>query len=647
MSTEITITLPDGSQKQAPVGISGLEIASMIGAGLAKAAIAFSVNGEQRDLSDTVSQDADISIFTIDTDEGLEIMRHTVAAQVLARAIKNLYPSAKLAIGPTIENGFYYDFLSEETVSIDDLPKIEKEMEKIVASKSEILKTVHSKQDAVKSFADINEEYKVKIIEDSDQEDNFQLYNQGDSGFIDLCRGPHLPSLERVGAFKLTKIAGAYWKGDSKNEMLSRIYGTAWKNEKDLKKHLNLLEEAAKRDHRKLAKEMDLFHLQEEAPGMVFWHPKGWSIYVALQNYMRTKQMAHDYQEINTPLVVDRKLWEASGHWDKYRENMFITEIDEEHANEKRVNALKPMNCPCHVQVYNQGLKSYRDLPVRFTEFGSCHRYEASGTMHGLMRVRGFTQDDGHIFCTEDQIESETADFISLLSNIYTELGFESFDIKLSTRPETRVGSDEVWDKAEQALEAAIKKLDIPYTTEDGEGAFYGPKLDFVLTDAIGREWQCGTFQADFNLPERLEAEYVGEDGSKHRPVMMHRAILGSFERFIGILIENYSGKLPLWLAPTQLSILTVTEEVNDYASGLKEKFESLNLRVELDSRNEKIGYKIREHSKAKVPLMAVIGKEEMSANNVSIRNLRENETNTYSIEDALALLSRDSVIPS
>ena len=647
MSTEITITLPDGSQKQAPVGISGLEIASMIGAGLAKAAIAFSVNGEQRDLSDTVSQDADISIFTIDTDEGLEIMRHTVAAQVLARAIKNLYPSAKLAIGPTIENGFYYDFLSEETVSIDDLPKIEKEMEKIVASKSEILKTVHSKQDAVKSFADINEEYKVKIIEDSDQEDNFQLYNQGDSGFIDLCRGPHLPSLEKVGAFKLTKIAGAYWKGDSKNEMLSRIYGTAWKNEKDLKKHLNLLEEAAKRDHRKLAKEMDLFHLQEEAPGMVFWHPKGWSIYVALQNYMRTKQMAHDYQEINTPLVVDRKLWEASGHWDKYRENMFITEIDEEHANEKRVNALKPMNCPCHVQVYNQGLKSYRDLPVRFTEFGSCHRYEASGTMHGLMRVRGFTQDDGHIFCTEDQIESETADFISLLSNIYTELGFESFDIKLSTRPETRVGSDEVWDKAEQALEAAIKKLDIPYTTEDGEGAFYGPKLDFVLTDAIGREWQCGTFQADFNLPERLEAEYVGEDGSKHRPVMMHRAILGSFERFIGILIENYSGKLPLWLAPTQLSILTVTEEVNDYASGLKEKFESLNLRVELDSRNEKIGYKIREHSKAKVPLMAVIGKEEMSANNVSIRNLRENETNTYSIEDALALLSRDSVIPS
>ena len=526
MSKEITITLPDGSQKQAPVGISGFEIANMIGAGLAKAAVAFSVNGELKDLSDVVSQDADISIFTLDSDEGLEIMRHTVAAQVLARAIKNLYPKAKLAIGPTIENGFYYDFLSDERVSIEDLPKIEKEMEKIVAEKSDITKTIHSKKEAIKNFANIKEDYKVKIIEDSEQEDNFQLYNQGDTGFIDLCRGPHLPSLDKVGAFKLTKIAGAYWKGDSQNEMLSRIYGTAWKNEKDLKKYLTLLEEAEKRDHRKLAKEMDLFHLQEEAPGMVFWHAKGWSIYVALQNYIRNKQIANGYEEINTPLVVDRKLWEASGHWDKYRENMFITEIDEEHANEKRVNALKPMNCPCHVQVYNQGLKSYKDLPVRLAEFGSCHRYEASGTMHGLMRVRGFTQDDGHIFCTEDQIESETADFISLLSEIYTELGFESFDIKLSTRPETRVGSDEVWDKAETALENAIKKLDIPYTVEAGDGAFYGPKLDFVLTDAIGREWQCGTFQADFNLPDRLDAEYIGEDGAKHQPVMMHRAIL-------------------------------------------------------------------------------------------------------------------------
>jgi threonyl-tRNA synthetase len=647
MTKEITITLPDGSQKQAQAGITGLEIASMIGAGLAKAAIAFEVNGEQRDLSDAVSEDSSISIFTIDSKEGLEIMRHTVAAQVLARAIKNLYPSAKLAIGPTIDDGFYYDFLSDKTVSIDDLPKIEKEMEKIIASNSIINKTIHSKEDVMSAFSAIDEPYKVKIIEDSTQDSNFQIYNQGDTGFIDLCRGPHLPSLEKVGAFKLTKISGAYWKGDASNEMLTRIYGTAWKNEKELNKYLALLEEAGKRDHRKLAKEMDLFHFQEEAPGMVFWHPKGWSIYLALQNYMRKKQAANGYDEINTPLVVDRKLWEASGHWDKYRENMFITEIDEEHANEKRVNALKPMNCPCHVQVYNYGLKSYRDLPVRLAEFGSCHRYEASGTMHGLMRVRGFTQDDGHIFCTEDQIESETASFISLLSTIYADLGFNSFDIKLSTRPEVRVGSDEVWDKAENALKSAITKLDLPYSIEEGGGAFYGPKLDFVLTDAIGREWQCGTFQADFNLPERLDAEYVGEDGSKHRPVMMHRAILGSFERFLGVLIENYSGKLPLWLAPTQIVFMTVTDEVADYASKLKGRCDALNLRAELDLRNEKIGYKIREHSNAKVPLMAVIGKEEMGSNTVSIRNLSENQTNNYSIEEALTLLVDSSALPS
>ena len=647
MTKEITITLPDGSQKQAQAGITGLEIASMIGAGLAKAAIAFEVNGEQRDLSDAVSEDSSISIFTIDSKEGLEIMRHTVAAQVLARAIKNLYPSAKLAIGPTIDDGFYYDFLNDKTVSIDDLPKIEKEMEKIIASNSIINKTIHSKEEAMSAFAAIDEPYKVEIIEDSTQDSNFQIYNQGDTGFIDLCRGPHLPSLEKVGAFKLTKISGAYWKGDASNEMLTRIYGTAWKNEKELNKYLALLEEAGKRDHRKLAKEMDLFHFQEEAPGMVFWHPKGWSIYLALQNYMRKKQAANGYDEINTPLVVDRKLWEASGHWDKYRENMFITEIDEEHANEKRVNALKPMNCPCHVQVYNHGLKSYRDLPVRLAEFGSCHRYEASGTMHGLMRVRGFTQDDGHIFCTEDQIESETASFISLLSTIYADLGFNSFDIKLSTRPEVRVGSDEVWDKAENALKSAITKLDLPYSIEEGGGAFYGPKLDFVLTDAIGREWQCGTFQADFNLPERLDAEYVGEDGSKHRPVMMHRAILGSFERFLGVLIENYSGKLPLWLAPTQIVFMTVTDEVADYASKLKGRCDALNLRAELDLRNEKIGYKIREHSNAKVPLMAVIGKEEMGSNTVSIRNLSANQTNNYSIEEALTLLVDSSALPS
>ena len=642
----MNITLPDGSIRELAQGSTGLDLANDIGPGLAKAAVAVVVNGSQMDLCDPIETDSEVSIITINSNDGLEIMRHTLTAQVLARAIKNLYPTAKLAIGPTIEDGFYYDFATETAISSDDLPKIENEMRNIIASGDLINKSLNTKKDAIKAFKSKKEEYKIAIINESEQADDFQIYQQGDSDFIDLCRGPHLPSLEHIGAFKLTKVAGAYWRGKSENEMLTRIYGTAWNNDKDLAAYLNRMEEAEKRDHRKLGKEMDLFHFQDEAPGMVFWHPNGWTIYRELQNFVRKRLVDNGYVEINTPQVIDRKLWEASGHWDKYRENMFITEIDEEHANEKRVNALKPMNCPCHVQVYNQGLKSYKDLPVRLAEFGSCHRYEAAGTMHGLMRVRGFTQDDGHIFCTEDQIESETADFISLLSEIYTELGFESFDIKLSTRPETRVGSDEVWDKAETALENAIKKLDIPYTVEAGDGAFYGPKLDFVLTDAIGREWQCGTFQADFNLPDRLDAEYIGEDGAKHQPVMMHRAILGSFERFIGILIENYSGKLPLWLAPTQLSILTVTEEVNEYAMSLKEKFDVINLRVELDNRNEKIGYKIREHSNAKVPLMAVIGKEEMSAKTVSIRNLRENKTNTYTIDEAIKLLETESHSP-
>ena len=550
----MNITLPDGSIRELKKGSTGLDLANDIGPGLAKAAIAVVVNGSQRDLCDPINDDSTVSILTIDSNEGLEIMRHTLTAQVLARAIKNLYPDSKLAIGPTIDDGFYYDFLTEKAVSSDDLPKIENEMRNIIASGDLINKSLNTKKEAIKLFKSKQENYKVDIINDSDQEDNFQIYQQGESDFIDLCKGPHLPNLKHIGAFKLTKIAGAYWRGDSDNEMLTRIYGTAWKSDKELNAYLHRLEEAEKRDHRKLAKEMNLFHFQEEAPGMVFWHPNGWTIYRALEDYMRDK-LSGSYQEIKTPQVVDRKLWEASGHWDKYRENMFITEIDEEHANEKRVNALKPMNCPCHVQVYNQGLKSYRDLPLRLAEFGSCHRYEASGTMHGLMRVRGFTQDDGHIFCTEAQIESETAIFIKLLSSIYKDLGFEEFSIKLSTRPEVRVGSDEVWDKAEAALENAITKLNLPFTIDEGDGAFYGPKLDFVLTDAIGREWQCGTFQADFNLPDRLDAEYIGEDGSKHHPVMIHRAILGSFERFIGVLIENYSGRLPLWLAPRQVVI--------------------------------------------------------------------------------------------
>ena len=642
----MNITLPDGSIRELEKGSTGLDLANDIGPGLAKAAIAVVVDGSQRDLCDPITDDSKVSIVTIDSNEGLEIMRHTLTAQVLARAIKNLYPNSKLAIGPTIEDGFYYDFLTEKAISSDDLPKIENEMRNIIASGDPISKSLNTKKEAIKIFKAKQEDYKVDIINDSDQEDNFQIYQQGESDFIDLCRGPHLPNLKQIGAFKLTKVAGAYWRGNSDNEMLTRIYGTAWKSDKELNAYLHRLEEAEKRDHRKLAKEMDLFHFQEEAPGMVFWHPNGWTIYRALEDYMRDR-LADSYQEIKTPQVVDRKLWEASGHWDKYRENMFITEIDEEHANEKRVNALKPMNCPCHVQVYNQGLKSYRDLPLRLAEFGSCHRYEASGTMHGLMRVRGFTQDDGHIFCTEAQIESETAIFIKLLSSIYKDLGFEEFSIKLSTRPEVRVGSDEVWDKAEAALENAITKLNLPFTLEEGDGAFYGPKLDFVLTDAIGREWQCGTFQADFNLPDRLEAEYIGEDGSKHHPVMIHRAILGSFERFIGVLIENYSGRLPLWLAPRQVVIASIISDVDSYVDEVAELLKAQGVRVETDKRNEKISYKVREHSAAKVPVIMVIGKKEAEERSLSVRRLGSDKNISYNLETIVDEISNESKSPS
>ena len=643
----MNITLPDGSVRTLETGSNGLDLANDIGPGLAKAAIAVSVNGIQKDLCDPINEDSEVSIITIDSDEGLEIMRHTLTAQVLARAVKNLYPDAKLAIGPTINDGFYYDFEFVKSITPEDLDKIEKEMQKIINSKSAITKKLHSKEDVLKVFSSIGESYKESIINESDQEDNFQLYYQDDDAFVDLCRGPHLPNFKHIGAFKLTKLAGAYWKGDSKNKMLTRIYGTAWKNEKDLNAYLHSIEEAEKRDHRKIGKEMNLFHFQEEAPGMVFWHPNGWTVYRLLQNFMRDKLQSFDYQEINTPLVVDRKLWEASGHWDKYRENMFITEIDEEHANEKRTNALKPMNCPCHVQVYNQGLKSYRDLPVRYAEFGSCHRYEASGTMHGLLRVRGFTQDDGHIFCTEEQIETETKLFIELLSSTYKDLGFKKFDIKLSTRPETRVGSDEVWDKAESALEAAIQKLDLPYEIEEGDGAFYGPKLDFVLTDAIGREWQCGTFQADFNLPERLDAEYVGEDGKKHIPVMIHRAVLGSFERFIGVLIENYSGKLPFWLSPIQVIVATIISDVDDYAAEISNALEETGIRCDLDLRNEKISYKVREHSSKKVPIILVIGKNEKNDRTVSIRRIGSNDTEVLDFKIALKQINEDNNILS
>ena len=641
----MNITLPDKSVRELPEGSTGYDLAKDIGPGLAKSAVAVIIDGEKKDLCDVLPENSEVSIITIDSDDGLEIMRHTLTAQVLAKALKNLYPDSHLAIGPTIDDGFYYDVETKKSISVDDLSNIEKEMQNIVKSKSSITKKLFSKKDALKVFKNLKEPYKESIISESDQKEDFQLYYQDNDNFVDLCRGPHLPSLSFIGSFKLTKISGAYWKGDSKNKMLTRIYGTAWNTEKELNNHLTAIDEAEKRDHRKLGKEMDLFHFQEEAPGMVFWHPYGWTIYRQLQNYVRERLEENDYLEINTPQVVDRKLWEASGHWDKYRENMFITEIDEEHANEKRVNALKPMNCPCHVQIYNQGIKSYRDLPLRYAEFGSCHRYEPSGTMHGLMRVRGFTQDDGHIFCTEEQIESETANFIKLLSRVYSDLGFKSFDIKFSTRPEVRVGSDEVWDKAETALESAIKKLGHPYEVVEGDGAFYGPKLDFVLTDAIGRDWQCGTFQADFNLPERLDAEFVGDDGKKHHPVMIHRAVLGSFERFIGILIENYSGKLPLWLAPQQVVVATIVSEADEYAEEIILKLKDKGIRCEADLRNEKISYKVREHSLRKVPIIFAIGKKEIEENTVSVRRIGTKDSVTKSLAEVVEEIAKENSI--
>ena len=643
----IVVNLPDGSGKDLPKDSNGNDLAALIGSGLAKDAVAMSVNGEQRDLSDTLTDGDNVSIITIKSDEGLEIMRHTLTAQVLAQAVKNIYPKSKLAIGPTIEDGFYYDFLFEKPISSEELPKIEEEMRKIISNKSEINKTLYDKKDAISKFKNLDEGFKASIIEEAEQKKDFQIYEQKENVFIDLCRGPHLPSLEYIGEFKLTKISGAYWKGNSENEMLTRIYGTAWRTKKELDSYIEKMQKAEEVDHRKLGKEMDLFHFQEEAPGMVFWHPKGWSIYTQLQYYVRKMQKNAGYSEVNTPEVVDRKLWEKSGHWDQYRENMFITEIDEEHANEKRTNALKPMNCPNHVQIYNQGIKSYRDLPFRLSEFGKCHRYEASGTMHGLMRVRGFAQDDGHIFCTEDQIESETKGFIDLLSAMYKDLGFTEFKIKLSTRPEKRIGSDASWDKAEKALEDAIEKLELEYFIDEGDGAFYGPKLDFVLTDAIGRKWQCGTLQLDFNLADRLDAQYVAEDGNKYNPVMFHRAILGSFERFIGILIENYNGNLPLWLAPTQVTICSITDEADDYVKEISELLRSENIRCNSDLRNEKISYKVREHSVSKIPIIIAVGKKEISDRTVSVRRLGSNDMSVLSLDDFTSSVLQESLAPN
>jgi threonyl-tRNA synthetase len=644
--SDIEITLPDGAKRGFPSGSTGAEIASAIATSLGKKAISWTVDDEHWDLAWPLERDARIAIHTLKDDApALELIRHD-CAHIMARAVQEIWPDVKVTIGPVIKNGWYYDFDRKEPFTPDDLSAIEKKMKEIINKRDPVRTEVWPRETAIQFYKDAGEPYKVELIEAIPGDEPIRMYWHGE--WQDLCRGPHFQHTGQVpgDAFKLMSVAGAYWRGDSDREMLQRIYGVAFKNRDGLKAHLTFLEEAEKRDHRRLGKDMELFHFQEEAPGMVFWHPNGWTVYRALEDYMRRRLTAAGYREIKTPQVVDRKLWEASGHWDKYRENMFTTEIDEEHANEKRTNALKPMNCPCHVQVYNQGIKSYRDLPMRIAEFGSCHRYEAHGALHGLMRVRGFTQDDAHIFCTEDQIEAECAKFIDLLSGVYRDLGFSDFDIKFSTRPETRVGSDEVWDKAEDALEKAILSVRNDFELDPGEGAFYGPKLDFKLTDAIGREWQCGTFQADFNLPERLDAHYIGADGGKHRPVMLHRAILGSFERFIGIMIENYAGALPFWLAPTQVVVASIVSDADEYVAEIVDLLRGQGIRAEADIRNEKINYKVREHSLKKVPAILAVGKREVEERTVTVRRLGEKRTDVAGLDEAVAALVDEALPP-
>ena len=640
IENEIKITFPDGNVQNYKKGITGIEIAGSISKSLSKAAVAIVINGTQKDLSDSINSDATVSIINIKSEEGIEIMRHTLTAQVLARAVKNLFPRAKLAIGPTIENGFYYDILFEKKISIEDFPALEEEMRKIISSGLEIKKLLKTKKESIKLFQNRNETYKIDIINRSDQDEKFQIYQQGESEFIDLCHGPHLPNLKLIGAFKLTKLAGAYWRGDSNNEMLQRIYGTAWYNDKDLKNYLNMLEEAEKRDHRKLGKELDLFHMQEHAPGSVFWHPKGWVLYRTIMEYMRVKLNSAGYQEVNTPQLVDSSLWKDSGHWEKFRDHMFISE------SEERVLAIKPMNCPCHVQIFRQGLKSYKELPIRMAEFGCCHRNEPSGALHGLMRVRAFTQDDAHIFCTKDQIVSETEQFCKLLMDVYKDFGFEDIVIKFSDRPENRAGTDEVWDQAENSLIHAVEAAGYDYELNPGEGAFYGPKLEFILRDAIGRDWQCGTLQVDFVLPDRLDANYIGEDGLKHRPVMLHRAVLGSFERFIGILIENYSGKLPYWLSPVHVTIVNLNDDCLEYAKELQAKLDKLSIRTVLDDRNEKINYKIREHAIQKVPFTVVIGNREIETDTISLRTLGSTNQETIKIKEFIEKIKNSCSMP-
>ncbi len=624
----VMISFPDGRTKEFKKGITGFEVAEDISKSLSKEAIAVLVNGEQKDLCDEILSDASISIITLKDNEGIDIMRHTLTAQVLARAVKNLFPKSKLAIGPTIKDGFYYDILFEKPISADDLPLIEKEMRKILESGAKIKKIITSKKEAIDLFYERKEDYKIKIIQEADQDNDFQIYQQENSDFVDLCKGPHLPDLKKVGVFKLTKISGAYWKGNSKNEMLQRIYGTAWKNDKDLKQYLEMIEESEKRDHRKIGKELNLFHFQDDAPGSVFWHHKGWTLYRIIQEYMREKLENSGYEEVNTPQLVDSSLWKVSGHWEKFREHMFVSETED------KVLAIKPMNCPCHVQIFKQGIKSYKELPVRMAEFGSCHRNEPSGALHGLMRARAFTQDDAHIFCSKNQITSETKEFCSLLMDVYQDFGFEDVIIRFSDRPENRAGDDEVWDQSENALIAAIKSAGYEYELNPGDGAFYGPKLEFILRDAIGREWQCGTLQVDFVLPERLDANYIGEDGNKYRPVMLHRAVLGSFERFIGILIENYSGKFPNWLSPIQVAIASINDNCKDFVIELEQKLLQERIRCKIDLRNEKLNYKIRELSLEKIPFLAVVGDKEIEQKSVMLRELGKKQQTSLKIEE-------------
>ena len=645
--SQISLTFPDGNIRDYAAGVTPAEVAASIAPSLAKAAISAQVGGKHWDLQWPITESTTIAINTMkDEAPALELIRHDLA-HIMARAVQELWPEVKVTIGPVRDQGWFYDFDREEPFTPEDLGAIEARMKQIINAREPVKTELWERARAVEYYRGKGEPFKLELLDRIPEGEDIRMYWHGD--WQDLCRGPHLQHTGQVpaDAFKLTHVAGAYWLGDSSRPMLQRIYGVAFRNRDDLKAHLTMLEEAAKRDHRKLGREMDLFHLQEEAPGMVFWHPNGWQIWRGLEDYMRGRLRVAGYREIRTPQVVDRILWEKSGHWEAYRENMFIVEVDEEGAKEKRINALKPMNCPCHVQVFNQGLKSYRDLPLRLAEFGSCHRYESSGSMHGLMRVRGFTQDDAHIFCTEDQIEAECAGFIALLSSVYKDLGFDKFDIKLSTRPEVRVGSDEVWDKAENALQKAIEGLGLPYEINPGDGAFYGPKLDFKLTDAIGREWQCGTFQADFNLPNRLDAEYVGEDGAKHRPVMLHRAILGSFERFIGILIENYAGKLPFWLAPRQVVVASIVSDADPYVVEVTEALKKAGVRAEADTRNEKINYKVREHSVGKVPVILAIGMKEVEERTVSVRRLGETRTETISFDQAIATFGLEGLPPS